>query len=362
MRAFRTIDRVPHRVVFSAFVIAILLIVARVDGQTLKPSGLRAPSASLAAEFSFLHSVRELEDGRVLLSDPRERRIVVADFSSGVVAQLGRIGDGPEEYRIAGQLAAIGADSSLMIEQLARRWHLFVGARLVGDLPPNAPVVVTVSGSYLYGTDMKGHLLAFARRTTRTDSQAVILVDRTTGKADTVTQLPPPTPGRAGAAPPFPAGFEKALLAYDGWIAVLRLNPYRVDWRSPEGRWTHGAPIPAPEVGVTTTEKSAYLDRLRAMVRVPGSPPPNMDWPATIPPVPEAATLLLTWDGKFLVSRSRTAAFPGNLYDVINHSGIRERQVYLPPNESILGFGKGTVYVTVTDDDGIVRLRRHPWP
>ena len=362
MRAFWTIDRMPRRVASYVLVATTLFIAARIDSQAPRPSGLRPPTAFLAAEFSSLHSVRELADGRVLLSDPRERRIVVADFASNNVEQLGRNGDGPGEYRFASRLTALGGDSSFMADPISRRWLVFSGARIVGNIPPGAPVVTTMSSGLVDGADLKGHLLTIARHKNATDSEAVILVTRASGRADTVTRLPPPTPGRAGMPPPFPAGFEHAFLALDGWIAVLRLNPYRVDWRSPEGRWSRGAPIPTPVVRVTATEKAAYLDRLRAMGGIPKSLAPTLDWPATIPPVPETATLLLTGDGKFVVSRSKTAASPGNLYDVVNHSGLRERQVYLLPNESILGFGRGTVYVTITDDDGVVRLRRHPWP
>jgi hypothetical protein len=341
---------------------ALLLTPVRASSQVPRPEGLRPPTGRLVGEFTYLTSVRELADGRVLLSDPGEKRIVVADFGLNSVQQLGRNGEGPGEYRFASRLTALGGDSTLMADPIARRWLLFSGDRVVGNIPPGAPVVTTVSSSYVDGADMKGHLLTIARHKNATDSEVVILVTRASGRADTVARLPPPTPGRAGMPPPFSAGFEHAFLALDGWIAVLRLNPYRVDWRSPEGRWIHGAPIPVPVVRVTATEKSAYLARRRATPGVMDSPAPNLDWPATIPPVPEIGTHLLTWDGKFLVSRSKTAANPGNLYDVINHGGLRERQVYLPPNESILGFGKGTVYVVVADEDGVMRLRRHPWP
>src|SRR5207244_2243808 len=35
---------------------------------------------------------------------------------------------------------------------------------------------------------------------------------------------------------------EKFLLFADGSLAIARLDPYRVDWRSPNGKWTFGPP------------------------------------------------------------------------------------------------------------------------
>ena len=34
----------------------------------------------------------------------------------------------------------------------------------------------------------------------------------------------------------------------------------------------------------------------------------------------------------------------------------------MSPNERIVSLGAKSAYVAVTDDDGIQRLRRHPWP
>ena len=67
-------------------------------------------------------------------------------------------------------------------------------------------------------------------------------------------------------------------------------------------------------------------------------------------------------DGTLLVFRERSRSAPGNDYDAIDRSGRRIRAIHLPRNERIVGFGAVSVYVAVRDDDGIERLRRHPWP
>jgi hypothetical protein len=34
----------------------------------------------------------------------------------------------------------------------------------------------------------------------------------------------------------------------------------------------------------------------------------------------------------------------------------------LPADQHIVGFGARSIYVIVTDDDGLQHLQRHPWP
>lgn len=153
---------------------------------------------------------------------------------------------------------------------------------------------------------------------------------------------------------------EQACLALDGWTAVLRNGPYRVDWRSPDGHWTLGAPIPYQPIKVDAREKQVVIAR-RASGGTVQSEESVTDWPATVPPFtnwPPVASL----DGKLLVHRTPTADFPNTRYDVINHRGELERQVTMPANEHIIGFGTKSVYVAVMGKDSTEAIERHPWP
>jgi hypothetical protein len=53
---------------------------------------LGPPSATLTEDFSEIVAVRELSDGRLLIGDRREERIVVADFRAGSVTPTSRQG------------------------------------------------------------------------------------------------------------------------------------------------------------------------------------------------------------------------------------------------------------------------------
>jgi len=88
------------------------------------------------------------------------------------------------------------------------------------------------------------------------------------------------------------------------------------------------------------------------------------DWPEVLPPFDTSPTspLLTAPDGVLLVRRLPTAEQPETRYDIVDRRGALLGQLVLASNQHILGFGAQTVYVITTDDDGIQRLTRHPWP
>ena len=43
---------------------------------------------------------------------------------------------------------------------------------------------------------------------------------------------------------------------------------------------------------------------------------------------------------------------------IVGYSGM----LVLPEGQRLAGFGAASAYSVVTDDDGIQRIRRHPWP
>jgi hypothetical protein len=148
---------------------------------------------------------------------------------------------------------------------------------------------------------------------------------------------------------------EAPLLFGDGWIAVARLRPYRVDWRSPDGRWVRGAPLPIATIRMNDRERAAYVERNRWARNA-------TDWPETLPPFDTPTVLLASPDGMLVIQRLPSAAQPESRYDVVDRTGSLRGQIVLAANQRILGFGAQSVYVVETDADGIQRLQRHAWP
>ncbi len=341
---------------------------------------LKPPNATLDEEFTLIGSVRELRDGRVLITDPRENRIVVADLGAKRIEPVGRQGHGPEEYGSAQPIYAIAGDSSLMFDMLNRRWLLFDGPRIAGTQPPDAAAIQATRG-FATGADARGFVTTLAsqppfagsRDIGKKDSSTVIRVARASGTVDTIAHVrsaPAHTESQVDAKgnvtsmsirrSAFSRG-EEYLLFLDGWLAVVRLEPYRVDWRSPDGHWTPGKPLPLPVIKMTGREKNAYMERIaKSSGRPLRSPDTVKDWPDELPPY-ATRPLLPAPDGRLLILKERSADHPETRYDVVDRRGVLVGQLTMPETERIVGAGARSVYVAVKDENDIERLRRHPW-
>lgn len=351
---------------------------------TLKPASGQHPE-----EFTAVSALRELADGRVLVSDSRESRLVVLDFRAGATKAVGRTGRGPSEYSRAATFFALGADSTLMLDPGSRRWLVLAKDSIVVTVPPDDRAVLAVS-AFPRGADARGKLLARREKavadaptaeTTERDSSAFVLVDRATALQDTIawgmplprrTQQSRNAKGEITSMSIMPVGVlgyeEGGILFPDGWFAIARHRPFRVDWRSPTGTWTKGAPLPVAPIRVDARERSAYLERnaenYRPRPEVPPAfalkPPTPGDFPDVIPPFPPGA-LSVGPDGVLIIRRTKSADFTGSNYFFVDRQGKLLGELALPASETVVGAGPRTLYVAVKDEDDILRLRRHPW-
>lgn len=355
--------------------IASLLFPGGVEGQQT-PVVLPPPDAIAEERFTRLTGVRELSDDRVLGGDKVGQRLFVVDFRSGTVSEIGRNGEGPGEYIGIGELFPLAADSTLFVDLYLGRWNLLNEAEIVHTRNAFPRVV---AGQTVSGADHAGRVLVlrpiWGRQRTHPDTRLVILADRSSDRLDTVAALPwlgrtetlalPP----AGGAPPMLIGSnplaaaDDALLFSDGWIAIARVDPYRVDWVKPDGTWIRGAPLPVEPVEVDQRE------RCHAIRRMIGSQRPCASvniggWPSIVPPfivVSLRRNLLATPEGHLLVHRASTADHPGNRYDVIDRSGRLRAVLRLPANVAVLGFGDQAIYTVLTGEFDLQVLRRHRW-
>jgi hypothetical protein len=327
---------------------------------------LPAPNGRLNVEFSDLTAIRELADGRVLLFDRREERLMVGDFPSGSVYDVARKGQGPAEFEFIATLLSLAGDTTIAADQ-TRRWLILVGDSVVRKVLPEHAVLQRALEPL--GADQNARILSQVFRGSigsPAESSLAVLIHRVSGDADTIARMAvegrrgpistvnTPGMGRGISVRRIPlSASEKPRLFFDGWVAVVRLDPYRVDWRAPDGRWSLGKPLSARPARMSEAEKAAYIKRNSWSRNA-------TDWPRELPPFENPVTLLASPDGRLVVKRLPTLAEPGTRYDVIDRAGNRVSQIVLPANEHILGFGAKSVYVVVTEDDGIQRLRRHP--
>lgn len=337
-------------------------------------------------EFSLVTGLRELEDGRVLVADRTQNLLTLIDWGPGSATRVGREGDGPGEYRGVAWMYALGGDSTLLTDPTARHWYVLDGPRIVERIVGGARLG-SLLNPLLSGADASDHVLgvmasmqSFGLPGYREASDSLYLVLGTIGseRLDTLTRLKgqaaqalPRRFPSAGPAMAFPFLTEDlGLLCHDGWVAVARLDPYRVDWRKPDGEWIRGEPLPFTPQPIEDPDKCLAVRMLDATERPCN--PEAVSAPETLPPFLwissramvgfQTSTLMEAPDGKLLIRRTPSAASPGSRYDLVDRGGELAGTLTLPANEAVIGFGRRSVYVLVMDKWGLETLRRHPWP
>lgn len=343
---------------------------------------LPAATARLEHELTRISAVRELADGRVLVADAGDRRLYVADLARGTVRRIGREGSGPSEYASLGALLPLAGDSTLLVDAVGARYLLLRGDSIVETVPSGSPAHLAGARQPV-GADASGYVLATRAMGSppsaspgamppRMDSLYLVRVHRSTGNADTVAAMlarpsrisvigPREAPtGMNVTSNPLAAG-DVAVMSTDGWVAIARQYPYRVDWIRPGGALVMGPPIENGRRRLTIADKVAAMARLAASRgREPDDPDSRDDWPEFLPTFLPGA-LIAAADGRAWIARAPQPE--GRLVlDVVDRSGRRVGRVSVGGNERIIAVSRNAVYVVQTDDDGIQWLRRHPLP
>lgn len=371
-----------------SFLATVLLAPGLVAAQRVTPITLPPADARFEQPFGSVIGIRELSDGRIIVADPNDLGLVVADFRTQSANPISRRGGGPGEYGRVSRLWAIAGDSTLMGDLTQRRWLILDGDRVVVTVPPDHPTVRLTQGLFL-GADGAGHLMRESyddapvgeSTSSERDSSYLVRYHRSTARVDTVARLmrrPMQVTRQANAKGETSAISMRALrlrvgeqylLHRDGWLAVVRVNPFRVDWRSPDGRWTKGAPLPVPVIRMTDREEQASLARTaRSQAANPSNVPvppsmqiPDDDWPDVMPPYVQGE-LLASPEGHVLIRRQPSADFPGVAYFVVDRRGRLSGVIELKDSERLLASGARAIYVVESDADDLKYIRRHPWP
>jgi hypothetical protein len=350
-----------------------------------RASGFGSPDRTSVATFTKVVSVRELADGTLLVADRGDNQLVWMRWATDSLQPIGRVGSGPNEYRAIGWLYPLPGDTTLFTDVYSSRWFLLHGRRIVAMSGEQAPINLLL-GAELYGADSLGNVAGargvsagvVTRSRTRADSLLALRINRQTLATDTISMLvgrggkgfkllPPrgSAPGVIVGANPL-ASEDQALLFVDGWIAVSHLDPYRVDWRRPDGRWVQGAPITTSRVAVTARLKCQETARLLGSAW-PCDVADLQGWPDYVPaflptnPGNPYLPLLPAPGGRVVIGRTVLAGQRNRSYDVVGRNG-RERTIELPINERLIGFGANAAFTIRTDGDGFERIVRYPWP
>ncbi|MFN8580652.1 MAG: hypothetical protein U0163_06690 [Gemmatimonadaceae bacterium] len=106
---------------FRLLALGVVAAPGSVGSQTAERHLAAQPVSRLAESFSEIAGVRELRDGRLILLDAKEQRLVVADFAAGTARPIGHSGQGPGEYGRAIRLVSLPADTTWVVDGAGRR-------------------------------------------------------------------------------------------------------------------------------------------------------------------------------------------------------------------------------------------------
>lgn len=368
----------------------IALAAATVSLDCVMGGALRAQSRSAAGteythEFTTVSAVRVLRDGRVLVADRREKRLVILGDPSADGVTVGRNGNGPLEYQVPGQLIALGGDSTLMTDAQTGRWHLLAGASITASAPVPDALMKAVSTYPLIGRDAQHRLYWLAglppsdpsRRVLapgmieEADSMVVLRRSPAGSTTDTLARLKGPFGGR-NMVPRVVLGVKSVYMLHallrspdqvalcdDGWMAVLRVDVPRVDWIRPDGRIALGARLAVPRRPVTGRDKQqAIVEFMGERVAPYFKESEFPGWPATVPAY-AASGIHCSPRGEALLTRFGTTSAP-TLVDRVDRAGRIAGTHQLPPNATLKAATRADLVLVVRDADDVERLVRVP--
>jgi len=328
--------------------------------------------ARLPGKFGMLSNVVELTTGEVVFADNRSKLFLRGNVASGKVDTLGtRVdsvapGSPAGQYKFPGWVAHLSGDTVALVDFIALRTTLWSEAGKPLEVLPshNAAGQTPI---LLYDTLGRGYKIDYQAvlgggepgRAVRPDSIPVLRVALRSGRIDTVAHLASPEYGDAvfgeqvqQAAKVFaPNDFFGVLPDGSSWVARGREG--RVDWRSPGGEWLQGPPHEFPRLPVTDADKARVLAQVREQGKEFGMP---QDLPIQYPFAETKAGFdfaLGRPNGEVWLQQPRNDEKAALVYSVFDRKGRWQRDVTLPKDASLAGFGaKGAVYASIRNTDG----------
>jgi hypothetical protein len=334
--------------------------------------------ARLPGGFGQLSNVVELDSGRVVFADTREKLFLIAAFGSGKLDTLGtrveavKPDAAPGEYKFPGWVALLAGRTVALVDFSALRTTLWneqgqpLRVMPIAPVAGTAPVLVYDTMGHGYKIDYQTMLEPEPGQTRMPDSVPVLRIDLAGGKVDTVALLAAPELGEAKfgeqkqpAATVFaPNDFFGVLANGTAWVARGRHN--RVDWRAPDGKWSQGKSRKHTGQPVTQADKDRVLAQVREQGKQYGMPqdlPIEYPFAQTKPPFDFA---LGRPNGEVWLQRPRDQEDAAMVYDVYNRQGAWQREVAFPAGASLAGFGEsGAIYASLRNADGTRTVGRY---
>lgn len=322
---------------------------------------LAAGGDTVSTNFAAVTDAVWLGGDRWAVMAPSNEAVGIADFSSHRYRPLG--GNRSRELRNPATIFRAGDTLYVGDWGLRRTSFWTLDGRPVGSVPSTD----AVRGTLPRARDSAGrfYLDIFPKAgpdgSGNRDSVAIVRTDLRFTRADTVAQLAPldiaEVTGDAGRR------FERRVFGGvdewgvlpDGSLWLARVYENRVDWRSPDGEWIRGQPLPDRVLEVTRYDRELFIR---------GFPPELRGTAQELPFAPLKPPFesgLTSATGEVWLEKSRAAADSARAYHVVDRGGRLMREVRLPGQGRILGVGADAALVAESTNDG-TRLVRVPLP
>lgn len=365
------------------------------------PRALKSPDAKFEEPFDQVVALRELANGRVLVTDVAAKAVLLADFRTQAHSQVGRSGQGPGEYNLPGDLIALAGDTTLVVDRGNRRMLVITPDGKMGATVTFPEAMGGIPD--LRGADRQGRLYAQASPfpggpgggmridgpMEMPDSVPILRWDRAKNTVDTLgkVKIASMKINMSGGQnsrtvmirqTPFAAADDWAV-GSEGVVAAVRTGDYHVEWLSGQQR-TAGRPVAHTPVRINDAEKEAWLARARnnrnritvssggpgragPSQQMPEAKAEDFEWPEAKPAFTgRSGNGPGSWmapEGTLWVQRSTSVRDSTPTYDVFDRTGNLKERVTLPLGRRMVGIGNGTLYAIATDEDGLQYLERY---
>lgn len=365
---------------------AALLVAPAASAQVVR---LDRPDATLAEQFSLVRGVRELANGRLLIADWIENRVVMADLVAGTVRDILREGRGPREVRLPTGLVRLRGDSTLVLDEGNNRLMVLAPDGLavrtiVAEVPGRGGVRGTDPGGAFYHavpswSEGPNALADDSVRIVRWDPSATVgprtiaVVQGTRYRKDRSPAMQPRLPMVGFAS------LDAWAVSPDGSIAIVRASPYHVEVHANGRPPVIGPTYPAATRVVTADDKRRFVAEFTFGSPVSGrgadggmgrGPQPDAaeiqrmvgtaEWAERFPPF-DASQVIAAADGRLWVG-AVVRAGESMRYDLFDRRGQRVLQVELRPGRRVAHVGTRGVYVVADDADGVQSIERYRLP
>lgn len=367
-------------------ILAALLTVSPV---ALSAQDIGPPVARWERDLSRIGGVSELSDGRVIVVDNLDGLVFIGAATGGTVSQLGRPGDGPDEYRQPWSPVRSLGDTVL----------IYARNRLVRVTPAGV-----LAGSHSFTSASLGGGVGPPRgvdRDGRVYWDRPVIRDPVTNaiKRQQQFEIVRFRPGKSGLevvatasdhAPelhdnrfyPF-AQRDAWVVEPDGAIRIVRARNYSVDLVR-DGRVVSSGPaIPFTPIRIDASDRESY--RLARAANAPSmsfngraaqagrgvtrerlarmrEAYPDGMFPAQKPPFVEDGVFRSPGGQIWVVRSPATGTTRSRRVDVLDAGGRRIRELELPAGRKLLALERRGIYLVEEDEDGLQYLERYGWP